>query len=198
MSLEDLVYSAFGNNLVVGGHIRRQLAFLKGSIPPELQHHQMDDLGCGDGKVTLLLKGIFRPARLRGFDVHPGLVRRARRRGIDAAVLDLDKGVPAGELAVVWGVLHHLRDFEGCLRKIRDNYPLVFIREPVRTGSFNLGLELGKPLRLTEITRLVERHLPDARVRYCYGSLMVFYVCPGYIRPAAASRQAVRSVLLPV
>ena len=43
------------------------------------------DLGCGDGKVTVLLKDVFLPQKLRGFDVNPALVRRARGRGFEAA-----------------------------------------------------------------------------------------------------------------
>lgn len=180
MKFEDLAYAFFGNNLVVGGHIRRQLAFLKEVVPVHLQHREMDDLGCGDGKVTLLLQEVFRPCKLRGFDVNPGLVRRARGRGIDAAVADLDRAVPGGELAVLWGVLHHLRDFESALSLVRKNYPLVFIREPVRTGL--VGLELGRPLKLKEIITLVNRHLPGSNVYFYGGSVMLFYASPDYLK----------------
>lgn len=181
MRLEDIAYAFFGNNLIVGSHIRKQLAFLKEIVPVELQYREMDDLGCGDGKVTVLLEEVFRPSRLRGFDINPGLVRRARSRGIDADVADMDVGMPGGELAVVWGVLHHLQNFEICLRRLKENYPLVFIREPVRTGFFT-GLELGHPLRLKEITCLINLHLPGSEIHYCNDSIMVFYSCPGYIK----------------
>jgi SAM-dependent methyltransferase len=181
MKLENLAYALFGNNLVIGTHIRKQLAFLSEVIPPGLLGREMDDLGCGDGKVTLLLKEIFQPARLRGYDINPGLVRRAADRGIDAEVLDLDVEMPGGELAVVWGVLHHLEDFEDSLRRIKDSYPLVFIREPVRTGLLG-GLELGHPLRLKELTGLLTDHFPHCRLNYCDNSVLVFYACPGYLR----------------
>jgi SAM-dependent methyltransferase len=181
MRLEDMAYKFFGNNLVIGSHIRRQLSFLGGVLPPELLGREMDDLGCGDGKVTLLLKEIFQPVRLRGYDINPGLVRRAAGRGIDAEVFDLDTEMPGGELAVVWGVLHHLKNFDAGLRRLKESYPLVFVREPVRSGIFT-GLELGHPLRLKELTGLLTGHFPQCPLHYCDNSIMVFYACPGYLK----------------
>jgi len=180
MKLENLAYAFFGNNLVIGSHIRKQLAFLKEIVPAELQYREMDDLGCGDGKVTVLLREIFYPIKLRGFDINHGLVKRAKSRGIDARTIDLDRHAPGGELAVLWGVLHHLRDYESCLCRVKGSYPLVFIREPIRTGVVS-GLELGHPLRLKELTCLVNQHLPGAQVHFCDNSILVFYACPGYI-----------------
>jgi hypothetical protein len=54
MKLESLAYSLFGNNLVIGEPIVKQLAFLKEIVPHHWLHREMDDLGCGDGKVTVL------------------------------------------------------------------------------------------------------------------------------------------------
>ena len=185
MKLEKLAYSFFGNNLVVGTHIKKQLTFLREIVPAELQQREMHDLGCGDGKVTTLLEEIFLPRELHGFDINPALARRAQNRGIDAGIIDLDREVPGGgELAVLWGVLHHLQDFESSLRRVKENYPLVFIREPVRTG-ITPGLELGHPLRLKEIIRLLDRHLTGSQVHFCDNSVMVFYACPGYIEQKA-------------
>lgn len=181
MKLERLAYSLFGNNLVIGAHIKRQLSFLSGIIPRELLYRRMDDLGCGDGKVTLLLKEIFQPSKLRGFDINSGLVGRAVSRGIDARVIDLDKVMPGGELAVIWGVLHHLQDFNDSLYRLKESYPLIFIREPVRTGLI-AGLELGHPLRLKELTGLFADHFPLCRLHFCDNSVMMFYACPEYMK----------------
>ena len=63
--VERLAYLFFGNNLVIGLHIKKQLEFLKEHIPPSFQHRKMDDLGCGDGKVTIRLKDIFLPMSFR-------------------------------------------------------------------------------------------------------------------------------------
>ena len=156
----------------------------------------MDDLGCGDGKVTVLLREIFQPVKLRGFDINHGLVKRARSRGIDAGQVDLDMRVPGGELAVLWGVLHHLRDFEACLRRVKENYSLVFIREPIKSGLIS-GLELGHPLRLKELTQLINRHLPGAQVHYCDNSILIFYACPSYVEREELPPVSSRSSVLP-
>ncbi|MFC2062610.1 class I SAM-dependent methyltransferase [Chloroflexota bacterium] len=177
MDLEKLAYFLFGNNLVIGSHIRKQLDFLREIISPVFQQRQMDDLGCGDGKVTLLLQEIFSPRSLRGFDVNPGLVRRARSRGINAEVRNLSEDIPNGELAVMWGVLHHLGDSTRCLNRMKENYPLVFIREPVRSASIK-GLELGHPLRKDEVEQLVAGCLVGAQVHYCGNSIFIFYASP--------------------
>ena len=179
MSLESLAYALFGNNLVIGKHIRRQLAFLKGIVPASLLHREMDDLGCGDGKVTVLLEEIFKPSKLRAFDISPGLVRRARKRGIDARLGDLNATMPRGELGVLWGVLHHLEDYADVLQRMKENYPLIFIREPVRTGRIK-GLELGSPLTREKLLDLVNRHIPDSQVHVNKDCVMIFYLRPDY------------------
>jgi hypothetical protein len=178
MGLEKLAYFFLGNNLVIGAHIRKQLDFLREIVSPAFQQRQMDDLGCGDGKVTVLLREIFSPRSLRGFDVNPGLVRRARRRGIDADVRNLSEDMPTGELAVMWGVLHHLEDSTRCLNKLKENYSLIFIREPVQSGSVR-GLELGHPLKKEEAEQLVAGCLAGAQVHYCGNSIFIFYAPPG-------------------
>jgi len=173
-NMETLAYFLLGNNLIIGPHIRRQLRFLEENVPPAFRHRRTDDLGCGDGKVTVLLKDILLPSRLRGFDVNPGLVRRARKRGIDAEVKNLDEAMPSGELAIVWGVLHHLEDCAGCLERIKENYRLIFIREPVKSGRIS-WLETGHPLKKEEIELLIREHLPGSQVFYCGNSVLIFY-----------------------
>lgn len=177
MRIERLAYFFFGNNLIIGSHIRKQLEFLREIVPPSFQYRQMDDLGCGDGKVTLLLKEIFLPQKLRGFDVDPSLVRRAEGKGIQTEVKNLDNEVPSGELAVMWGVLHHLRDAERCLKKLKENYTFIFIREPVKGGIMG-RLELGHPLNREEIGCLVNEHLANAQTLYYGGNIFIFYISP--------------------
>jgi SAM-dependent methyltransferase len=174
VKLESLAYYLFGNNVIIGPHIRRQIDFLSRVIPETFKHREMDDLGCGDGKVTLLLKDIFLPSKLRGFDIDASLVRRARGRGIDAEIKNLDTDMPSGELAVLWGVLHHLKDCGDCLKNVRESYPLIFVREPVR-NSFFRWLEMGQTLRQAEIEALVNEHLPGSLVHYCGNSVMIFF-----------------------
>lgn len=152
---------------------------LKTRIPPEFQQRAMDDLGCGDGKITVLLKDVFQPRMLRGFDVNSSLVKRARGKGFDAEVMDLDENAPTGELAVMWGVLHHLKERESCIRRISENYPMAFIREPIRNKAVK-GLEMGQPLEKSEIESLVSRYLPHARSFYYGHCIFIFYISPDH------------------
>ena len=193
MKIERLAYF-FGNRVVIGSHIKRQLEFLKEKAPPGFKYRQMDDLGCGGGKVTLLLKEIFLPTRLRGFDINPHLVKRARNRVIEAEVKDLEKDMPTGELAVMWGVLHHIEDIESCLRRVKENYALIFIREPIKRSTIKWlelrhplrsikrstikWLELGHPLRKGELEYLVEKHLDGSQIFYYDNTIFIFYVSP--------------------
>jgi SAM-dependent methyltransferase len=163
LTTERLLHSVFGNNVVIGPHVLRQLNCLRGLLPAHFCKCRMDDLGCGDGKLTVLLQEIFQPVRLRGFDVNPALVRRARAKGIEARTLNLEQSMPAGELAVMWGVLHHLSDPARCLRRVRANYDRVFVREPIR-GASPACFELGTPLPKRELVALLRGSLPGARI----------------------------------
>lgn len=172
--VEKLAYLLFGNNLVVGLHIKKQLEFLREHIPPSFQHRKMDDLGCGDGKVTIRLKEIFLPESLRCFDVNPGLVRRSSKKGFCAEAIDLNKDFPSGELAVMWGSLHHLEDMAGCLDRLKQNYRMVFIREPLKEGGVS-WLELGHPASKEEMENMVAEHLPGARILFQDNAALIFY-----------------------
>lgn len=171
--------SLSGNNLIIGPHVKKQIAFLRRVVPEYLQHKKMDDLGCGDGKTTLILKEVYKPSRLRGFDVNPSLVQRARNRGIDAEVCDLSTGTPSGELAVLWGVLHHLPDPADCINRVKENYPHIYIREPLKHGFFK-GLELGHPFELEEFISMADECLPGSQIHLYHNSIMLFYSDPEY------------------
>ena len=173
MNIANLLYAPFGNNIVIGPHIRRQLEHMRKVLPPSFLGRRMDDLGCGDGRVTVLLNDVFQPVGLRGFDVSPALVRKARTRGVDAEILDLDCDMPRGELAILWGVLHHLDDPHGCLRRVQDNYELVCVREPL-SGSSRACFELGSPLEEEELAALLGDSLPGAQVLGCRDCLFAF------------------------
>jgi len=175
--MQHVIYSLFGTNFVIGSHVKDQIRVLEDNLPLEFQQRDLDDLGCGDGKITLRLKKIFQPRNLRGFDVNPNLVKRARKFGIEAQVSDLDSGMPSGELAVMWGVLHHLKDREACIKRIKENYRMAFIREPVKS-DLRVDWEMGQPLIREEIESLVNRHLSHARFFYYVNSIFIFYVSP--------------------
>lgn len=176
MTLERFLHSLFGNNLIIGRHVVRQLDCLRQVTPERFCGRLVDDLGCGDGKLTVLLAEILRPLVLRGFDVNPALVQRARSRGIEAEVVDLDEQVPQGELAVMWGVLHHLGDPALCLRRVSANYDSALIREPIRGASPAL-LELGRPLRRRELGDLIQTALPGAELHHYDSCVLAFWDC---------------------
>jgi SAM-dependent methyltransferase len=169
-----MVYSVFGTSLVIGSNIRSQLEMLKGRVPSSFLNREMDDLGCGDGRITRMLGEVFQPRRLRGFDIYPALVKRARDRGIQAELLDLNTDLPEGELAVMWGVLHHLDDPEGCIRRITANYSLTFIREPIRQKAVK-GLEMGEPFAKEKIEDWVKKYFPGADHFYYGYCIFIFY-----------------------
>ena len=125
--------------------MKDMLEALKEKVPQHFLQRELDDLGCGDGRITLILKEIFQPRTLRAFDVNTSLVKRARNRGIPAEVCDLENNLPGGELAVLWGVLHHLCDAENCIQKINSNYHMAFIREPIKDKLIK-GWEMGDPI----------------------------------------------------
>ena len=164
----------FGTNLVVGNQIKTQIRMLKEKLPAEFRRRSVDDLGCGDGKVTVLLREVFEPQQLRGFDVNASLVRRARGKGVQAEVMNLDERIPSGELAVMWGVLHHLKDREACIKRIKENYSMAFIREPIK-NNYLKGLEMGQPLVKEEIETILQKHMPTAKTFYYGHCIFVFY-----------------------
>ncbi len=174
MNLESILYPIFGTSTFVGLHIRRQLELLEEVLPQSFKGRDTHDLGCGDGKITLMLEKILVPSSLRGFDVQPSLVLQANDRGLPAAVIDLNREIPHGDLAVLWGVLHHLDDAESILNRIRENYPSLLIREPLKL-HIDSWIELGHPMRRRRFIKLIEKVLPGAIINRCGGSMFIFY-----------------------
>jgi len=172
--VDQIVYTLFGNNLVIGPHILDQIERLRLLLPERFRRCRMDDLGCGDGSLTVLLEDVFQPVRLRGYDVNRALVRRARGRGIQAEVLDLNRRMPDGDLAVMWGVLHHLEDPKGCLDRMRRSYARAVVREPVR-NHLPPPLELGTPLSGDELRELLGESLSGSEVHIFQDCVFAFW-----------------------
>ncbi|MFH1087247.1 MAG: class I SAM-dependent methyltransferase [Chloroflexota bacterium] len=170
--IETLLYRLLGNNAIIGRHIKRQFGFLATRVPASFKHRNMDDLGCGDGKVTVLLNNVFLPCSVKGFDVNPLLVKRARQKGIAAEVRDLERHFPHGDLAVVWGVLHHIKDRERFVDRLKENYSMAFIREPVKAGL--PWLELGHPLSRGEVDSLIVKRLDCSDLLFCGDNILAF------------------------
>jgi hypothetical protein len=175
--IQSVIYTLFGTNLYINAQIRDQIRMLETRVPLAFRQRELDDLGCGDGKTTVLLKRVFQPQKLRGFDVNPFLVKRALSKGIEAEVKNLDAGLPSGELAVMWGVLHHLKDRETCIKRIKENYRMAFIREPIKNKDLK-GFEMGKPLVKEEIENMVQKYLSSAQTFYYGHCIFIFYMSP--------------------
>jgi len=161
MRLDSILYRLFGTSIIVGPSIKRQLDFLRTKLPNDFKNRkELFDLGCGDGKITLKLREIFQPRKIKGCDLSPYLVEMAKKRGIDAKVLDLEKEIPKGELGVMWGVLHHLESPAKILANLKKNFQMLFLREPLKIKNRLVSfLELGKPFQKGEIRELFIRIL---------------------------------------
>lgn len=181
-NLEKILYAPFGNNIIIGKHIKDQLNFLKKVLPEEFKGKEIYDLGCGDGKVTILLKEIFQPKKVFAVDVEEGLIKKAQKRGINAKIMNLEKEMPKGELAVMWGVLHHLKNPKEVLERIKNNFQYFFLREPLRKegyGSERLKisniLELGKPFEKKEIKKILNEVFENCQVFEYNGAIMMLW-----------------------
>ena len=174
IKFQKFIYDIFGTSLYISPPIRGQINWISTRIPPAFLNREIDDLGCGDGRITKVMGQIFKAKKLRGFDIYPSLVKRAYRNGVEACVMDLENVMPKGELAVMWGVLHHLKDRVSCIKRISENYPMVFIREPIKTISLKV-FEMGDPIEKEEIDTLVKKYLPGAQVLYYSFCVFIFY-----------------------
>ena len=175
MNLEQFLYLPFGNNIIIGNHIKEQLKFLSKIVPKEFKEKEMYDLGCGDGKITTLLQEIFEPSKISGCDVNFGLVRRAKKRRIVSEVRDLESSVPKGEFAVVWGVIHHLKNQIEILKKIKENFQFLFLREPLVTEGKKSFLELGEPFEKKRIKKMCKEVFGEYKDYEYKGAYFLFW-----------------------
>jgi len=176
MFFEELLYTFLGNNIIIGHHIKKQLDFLRKVLPQEFKKKEMHDLGCGDGKVTLLLREIFEAEHCLGYDINERLIRLAQKKGIQAETLNIEEKIPQGELAVIWGVLHHLHTPFKVLKKIKNNYEYIFIREPLKKGC--TLFELGNPFK-EEIIKTQLKQCFEGCKSYIYkNAIFAFWKTP--------------------
>ncbi|HOK35103.1 MAG TPA: class I SAM-dependent methyltransferase [Candidatus Pacearchaeota archaeon] len=180
-NLEKFLYTPFGNNIIIGSHIKDQLTFLKKILPEDFRKREMYDLGCGDGKVTILLTEIFQPKKVFACDIEESLIKKARKRGINAKVMNLEEEMPNGELAVMWGVLHHLKNPKEVLKRIKNNFQYFFLREPLKkegdNSKLNISniLELGKPFRKEEIKKILDEIFENCEIFEYNGAIMMLW-----------------------
>lgn len=115
--------------------IIRELIF-KGK-GPEFQPEKVLELGCGDGQLLVRMQEAFPQARVVGVDISGKNVAKARQRGLEAFVYDVEEIATIGErYDLVYGsaILHHLEDlhkvFSGLVGIIRPGGCFVIGPEP--------------------------------------------------------------------
>ena len=177
MSWQKEIRMRFGyrlvGNFVANLHSRPYFDFLKGRVPPEFLGREVSDLGCGDGFATRKIVELFKAKSIKGYELNDDLIKRARKRGLVVEKIDLEKEIPAGELAVVWGVLHHLKDKENFLKRIRSNFNYAVFNEPIKAvWAF---LDGGQPLAEEEWRKLFSEILGNCDILRFKDQLFVFW-----------------------
>ncbi len=147
--------------------------FLKKTLSPEFLGHEICDLGCGDGSATIKLKDLFQAKSIKGYEINDSLIRRTRKRGIVVEKSDLEKEVPCGEMATVWAVIHHFKDKEGFLKKVRSNFLYAIFIEPVK--CWWAFLDGGEPLSEKKWRELFDKILGDCIFLRFRDNLFVFW-----------------------
>lgn len=149
---EKLFYS-LGFNLS-GYNVDREIASLEKNLPTNFKHRSVVDLGCGDGRVSLKLKGVLQSKEFLGVDIHPALIKSARKKGIKAKVADIAKDEIKGDLGILWGVLHHLENPVLVLEKLNNNFNNLIIRESVDEKRV---IEVGEKLNKKRLMRILDQ-----------------------------------------
>ena len=147
--------------------------FLKGKIPSEFLDREISDLGCGDGFSTRKIEKLFKAKSIKGYELNDHLIKKARKRGLVVEELDLEKQFPNGEMATVWGVVHHLKDKEDFLKRVRCNFDYAVFNEPIK-GRWAF-LDGGEPLKEREWKRLFSEFLGDYTTLKFKDQLFVFW-----------------------
>lgn len=165
-------YRLIGNSvasLTSAGHFK----YIENKIPQEFLGRNISDLGCGDGHATRKIMRLFKTKKIKGYEVNRYLVAKARKRGLAVEQTDLGKEVPKGEMATVWGVVHHLQNQEAFLKKIRANFRFAVFNEPVK--GFWAFLDGGEPKKEKEWRMLFEKVLGKCEYLRFKDSLFVFW-----------------------
>lgn len=140
----EKVFYSLGFNLS-GYNVDLEIDCLKNNLPQQFKNRSVIDLGCGDGRVSLKLKGALQPKEYLGIDLYPSLVKSAQKKGIKAQVADLANDEIRGDLGILWGVLHHLKEPVSVLKKLNNNFNNLIIRESIdEKRVFEVGEKFNK------------------------------------------------------
>ncbi len=113
------------------------------------------EIGCGQGVGAKILYGMFDPQRYVGIDLDPGMIKRARLKGMglanaefmqgDASELPFDDS--SFDLVVDFGIIHHIPNWRDALSEVHRTLTPAgeFLFEELSVETWQRGI--GKPLK---------------------------------------------------
>lgn len=136
-----------------GYDIDLEVEYLKKNIPNSYRKRNVTDIGGGDGEVSLKLMPVLKPTSFLLVDMYESFVKAARKRGLKAKKVDVEKQRLQGDLGILWGVVHHFDDPVAALKKLKKNFKHLLIRECVDEGRI---FEIGHRLTEEKIVAMLE------------------------------------------
>lgn len=150
-TIEKLMYS-FGIN-ISAYNVKRELDYLHKNLLDTYKNRDIVDIGCGNGKISLKLIPILKSKSFLGIDISRSLIKSAKRRGINANLLNIEDQEISGDLGIMWGVLHHLNNPIETLKKLKKNFNSLIIRESINEKRL---FELGHKLNRDKLMKMLE------------------------------------------
>jgi len=133
-------------------NVSRELDLLQKNIPDDFLQRDVVDIGCGDGRLSLKLKQILKPKFFLGIDLSKSLIKSARKRGLNAKVLNIESQTYSGDIGILWGVLHHFNNPVSTLKKINREFHSLIIRESIDDKRL---IELGRKMNRKKIMKIL-------------------------------------------
>ena len=127
---------------------------LQKNLPKNYLNRHVTDIGCGDGKISLKLIPILKPKSFIGIDLSKSLIKFAKKRGINAKVLNIENQKISGDVGILWGVLHHLDNPIQTLKKLKKDFNSLIIRESINKKRL---LELGHKFNRHELMKIFKK-----------------------------------------
>lgn len=155
-TIEKLMYS-FGIN-ISAYNVKRELDYLHKNLLDTYKNRDVVDIGCGSGKISLKLIPILKSKSFLGIDISRSLIKSAKKRGINANLLNIENQEISGDLGIMWGVLHHLNNPTETLKKLKKNFNGLIIRESINEKRL---FELGHKLNRDKLMKMLEESNND-------------------------------------
>jgi predicted TPR repeat methyltransferase len=95
----------------------------------------LTDLGCGDGSLLHLLRGL--PVKAWGYDLGEANLKRAAELGLDVRRADIFSGLEYGDMLIASEVVEHLAKPEAFLRGLPDCKALILSSPSAETDEWH-------------------------------------------------------------